>query len=520
MGCRLRSSLRPRARRAVCARRAGPPLGRAARRPGSGPRDAPARQRTLRATIDWSHRLLSTSEADVFARFSVFAGGADHRRCEEVTGANREALEGLVDNQLLQRLPPTRSRLLMLETVREYARERLGADNEAADTLLRHCLYYLAFAERASSELYTRGEADWLSRLDAEIDNLRVALDWSLNQDHPLLTLRLSSLLPHFWNIRGMAAEGLGWVEAALDAVGPRAPIGDAASARVAQVHLLGGMGVPYKRGAWMKKARDSAAEAVALSRQAGDSRLIADALLAQAILEEAEPLPQVRRQALAEEALAHARAAGDSRLVAYALSELAFARRPAQASRALEEAAAARQAIGDMRGLAQVYFNAAYNALKDGRPDLARPMLDRALPLARRLGDPRELMFVSGNVGLEALFSGDLDRAEAAFRDQLRFCVELVDDSLAPEGLAGLAAIAARRGDVGRAARFLGAAIAIGPIADPEVLAQLERDFFEPARERYGDARWHETQAAGGLLTFEEAVDAALGRASCADET
>jgi tetratricopeptide (TPR) repeat protein len=273
------------------------------------------------------------------------------------------------------------------------------------------------------------------------------------------------------------------------------------------------GLGAQYDRRGLMKKARDSAAEAVALSRQASDPRGIAAALIAQAVLEVAETLPQARRQALAEEALGHARAAGDRKLVASALTALALARHAEQASPALEQAASALQDVGDARGLVELYFAAAYVALKDGRPDLARPMLDRALPLARRLGDARELMFVWGNVGLEALFSGDLDRAEAAFGEELRFCLELVDDSLAPEGLGGLAAVAARRGDIGRAARLLGAAIAIGPIADPDVLAQLERDFFEPARERYGDARWRETQAAGGLLTFEEAVDAALGR-------
>ena len=111
---------------------------------GSGPRDAPARQRTLRATLEWSHRLLSAAEAEAFARFAVFAGGATVEAAEEVTGADVEVLEGLVEKNLLLR---ESGRLLMLETVRAYARELLERDDRGSEVRLRHCRHFVALAE-------------------------------------------------------------------------------------------------------------------------------------------------------------------------------------------------------------------------------------------------------------------------------------------------------------------------------------------------------------------------------------
>ena len=156
-----------------------------------GPRDAPDRQRTLRATIDWSHRLLSSKEARAFARFAVFAGGATFEAAQAVTAAELDELQGLVDKQLLRREGSGKeARLTMLETVRGYALERLE-DDEPDQTRARHCDYYLRLVERAEPELFTRGETEWLPKLDVEIDNLRTALEWSLRHD-PTLALRLA----------------------------------------------------------------------------------------------------------------------------------------------------------------------------------------------------------------------------------------------------------------------------------------------------------------------------------------
>jgi predicted ATPase len=479
----------------------------------TGPRDAPARQRTLRATIDWSHRLLNDRQAEAFARFAVFAGGATIEAAEAVTGADLDTLAGLVDKQLLQRRQHSGqdTRLLMLETVREYAQERL--DEDAAAVCACHCRYYLALAERAEPTLLTHHEQEWLPRLDAEVDNFRVALDWDLRHGDPARALRLAGLLCRFWDIRSsFAAEGLQRIRATLEAAGDAAPIVDRARARRGQVYLLRAKGAAYDTHGLLKEARARGAEALALSRQAGDSAGIAAALLALASLEVAESLPQRRRRELAQEALVRAREAGDARLVALALMERACAQPPEQGAAELRHAAAALHDLGSTRLLLVLYNTAAYNAIKAGSPARALPLLAQAVPLARELGDPVGLANACGNVGLAALFTDDPEPARLAFDEQLRLCREHVITHLPAEGLGGLAGIASRAGDLQRAARLLGAASGLGQVGDADVNAQLERRFFAPARAAYGERRWDEAQAAGAQLTFEQAITLALG--------
>ena len=475
---------------------------------GTGARDAPERQRTLRATLDWSYRLLSAAEAEAFRRFAVFAGGATIDSAEQVTDAEVEALDGLIENHLLVRRA---DRLLMLETVREYARHRLNADPRAASIHESHCRHYLALSERAESQLFTRGEAEWLPRLDAEIDNLRTALNWSLNHK-PTLALRLAGLLEPYWDIRNSEAEGSEWLDAAFDAAGDDAPIADRARARRAQVRLAWvAEGSVYDRHGSRGQAKERAEEALALSRQADDPAGVADALLALAILEGAATFPHKRRYELAEEALGLARQAGDDRLVAIALRERALALPPAHGGAEFEQAVAALRKIGSLRLLAFFYSDIAYSWIKEGRPAAARPLVERALTLIRELGDPATGAAAYGNAGMEALLSGDLERADAAFDQQLRLSREH-GLWVAAEGLAGLAAIATRRGELGRGARLLGAATAVGPWdGDADVREWLEQEFFGPARRRYGTKRWDETRATGARLSFEDAIDLAI---------
>ena len=478
---------------------------------GSGLRDAPDRQRTLRATIDWSHRLLDGPEAEAFARFSVFAGGATTEAAGAVTGADLDALQGLVDKQLLLRHHGAGpgSRLSMLETVREYASEQLNTDPDVAQVRERHCRHYLALAERAEPELFTRGEAEWLPKLDAEVDNIRAALDWSLRDGDSALGLRLAGLLEKFWEIRNRLAEGLDWIEAALEAAGHDAAVCDRARARRAEVRLIMGRGAAYDAHGLLKEARSKAVAALALSREAAEPAGVAEALLALADLDAGESHPQRRRRALADEALTCARETGDDRLEALALVQQASAVSPENDTGELEQAATALRKLGSTRILAKLYNNTAYNAIKVGRPETARPFLLQAVPFARELGDPHWFALIYGNVGLEALFTDDLRRAQDAFEQQLRLCREHVLTHIAVEGLGGLAAIAARRGDTERAARLLGAATAIGPVGDADVNAELEAKFFAPARRNA--PHWRSAHTAGAQMSLEEAIAFAL---------
>ena len=481
-----------------------------------GPRDAPDRQRTLRATIDWSHDLLGPGEAEAFARFAVFAGGATVDAAEAVTRADLDSLQDLVEKQLVSRraLAGEREpRLVMLETVREYARERLDPDPERGRLEERHGRYYLALAERAEAELLTTsGEAHWLPRLDAETENLRAALDWAVRKE-PRLALQLGAALTGYWSIRGRFKEGRAWIEAALAAASD-APLGDRARARRAYVFLLETIGgLPDWDGS-EEEARAHAVKALDMSREAGDAAGVAEALLGVAEFDVADSLPQRRRRALADQALELARRAGDDRIAARALTQRALAVAPVGGESELGEAVAALRKIGSSRELMWLYSNSAYNAIKQARPEHAGPLLAHALRLARELGDRSALAFVVGNAGLAALFMDDLERAHGAFDEQLSLCRDLVMAHAGSEGLGGLAAVETRLGNPERAARLLGAATAAGPVGDPDVSAQLQERFFAPARSRLGARRWDEALAAGAEMSFEQAVAFALARA------
>jgi tetratricopeptide (TPR) repeat protein len=231
---------------------------------------------------------------------------------------------------------------------------------------------------------------------------------------------------------------------------------------------------------------------------------------------EVAESLPQTRRRALADEALEHARRAGDRRQQARALMDRALAVGAGPGTAEFAEAEAALRELGSARHLLGLYNSAAYNDIKQGRPDAALRALEPAAPIVRALGDPRADIFLQGNIGLAALFSGDYDRARAAFEEQVRLCVMQGDEALAAEGLGGLAAIAAVEGAAERAARLLGAGERIGSVADADVMDRLEREFFASARERLGDIEWSAAHAAGAALGLSEAAELALGSNAC----
>src|SRR4051812_16664135 len=170
---------------------------------GAGARAAPARQQTLRATIDWSHELLSDAERESFARFAVFAGGATIEAAEAITGAGLETIDALVAKSLLVRVqrPHTATRLAMLETIRAYASERFAAGVDAEAVRERHYRVYFAVAQRHGTDQALRGVRgkENLDRLDAEVDNLQAALRWALDRRKSEHALTMVAALGSYW---------------------------------------------------------------------------------------------------------------------------------------------------------------------------------------------------------------------------------------------------------------------------------------------------------------------------------
>jgi predicted ATPase len=178
-----------------------------------GARDLPERQRTLRATIEWSHELLSPDEQRLFARLSVFRGGCTLDAAEAVADADLETLQSLVDKSLVR---VRDERFWMLETIREYAIERLEASGDADALHRRHAEFFVAMAEEAEPEVKRGTPKDWLGRLDRDHDNLRAALDRLEAAGDTQRMLQLAGALVDFWQIRGHFAEGRRRLDRAL----------------------------------------------------------------------------------------------------------------------------------------------------------------------------------------------------------------------------------------------------------------------------------------------------------------
>ena len=477
---------------------------------GAGPRDAPARQQTLRATIDWSHNLLGDAEKECFARFAVFAGGATIEVAETVTRASLDTLDNLVAKSLLVRRQyahaPTRLR--MLETIRAYATERLAsiaADEQAVRE--RHYRYHLALAERHGTEraLWAAGGQEHLARLDAEIDNLHAALDWAIGQTNAERALALAAALGRYWLMRDRYADAVDRVDQALNLPGA-----DAYPAL--RVRALRTKALCLSRAGRGAEQPAVLAELEAIARRLEDPLILAQALQARVEHEiDAEQL-QVADD-LADEALRWAEAAGDEWEIAQASRRKAIAASTiADLRERVDTAALLLTDVGNVHQLANLLTDAAYAALCLGSDLDATDFAARATPITRALNDRFTSMINSGNRGLAALLTGETDAASHAFRDELKLCRDLVVLPVAFEGLRGLAAVAAVDGDDNRAATLVGAAATHRyHQAENPVETRLDETFFEPARARCGTDAWNAAAREGSALSFEDAIACAL---------
>jgi predicted ATPase/class 3 adenylate cyclase len=340
-----------------------------------GGRDADPRQQTLRATVEWSHELLSADEQRLFAQLAVFAGGCTLEAAETVVDADLDALQSLVARSLLRH---TGGRFWMLETIREFAIERIEGSGEADGLRRRHAGYFLALAEEA--EPHAESDAVWIRRLEAELDNFRAAMDWSEASSETQLALRMAGALLPFWD-GGHVGEGRSRLERLLardeQSNGPRA------KALVAAAVLARQSGDPASA---IQRAR----EALAISSEGDDRRGIAIATLYLGLALGDEGDFSAARQ-LFEDCIELFRKANDelnalfaSRLLAWAVEELGDRER---AWGLIEHNLGWARALGDKNMEAQTLGAYAGMALDQGRAADAVTSLQEVLRIDRDVG-------------------------------------------------------------------------------------------------------------------------------------
>jgi tetratricopeptide (TPR) repeat protein len=476
---------------------------------GAGARDAPARQQTLRATIDWSHELLSDAEKQCFACFAVFAGGATVQAAETITNAGLDTLDHLVAKSLLVRGQHTHTptRLGMLDTIRAYAGERFALTTDKNAVHERHYRFYLALAQEHGTEqaLWGQHRAEHLAPLDADIDNLHEALACAVDQPGAERALALADALGWYWVLRNRYDDAVAWIDRALSTPGADACPTLRARALCTKARCVWALG----RG---REGPALLAEAEAVARALDDPTLLSRVLQTRAHRGFAAGRRDAA-EALADEAVALARNAGDRWEIALALYDKALAAPTvADLRQRVEHAASLFGEVGNTYQLANLLTSAAYVALRMGGDREARDLAVRATPIARSLDDPYGWMITSGNLALAALFTGDTDTASSAFREELWLCRDLVVRPVVLEGLQGLAAVAVVHHDDKRAATLVGAAAA-HRYSEPEdaVDARLKETFFQPARDRHGADAWDAMTRQGSALSFEDAIAYAL---------
>lgn len=423
-------------------------------------RGADARQQTLRATIEWSHDLLSADEKVLFARLAVFAGGWTLDAAEDVCDADLDLVQSLVDKSLIRLRE--RGRFFMLETIRAFALERLEESVDARESRRRHAAHFVAFAETAAPALKEEHQQEFFERLEGDLPNFRVALAWSID-NRPGDGVRLASALGALWYARGHLIEGRRWLAAVLDryAEQDRLRIGALNAASV----------LASIQSDWLDSKR-YAEESRRLSNQLGDPSLARDSLLT------------LGRARLAD---------GD----------------PDSAMDLFNEAEVAAAAVEDLPLLGMAQFSVGYLELTRGHYEKARVRLEAAretFAAASHLHGAARSLAALGSVALHEQRTADAER-------YLRQSIELARRAGDLGNLAwALELLGANRAatDSETAARLLGSAEALRESLGSE-LEGTELALHERAVERLAPANLAANWEAGRQLAAEDAAALAL---------
>jgi predicted ATPase len=441
------------------------------------------RQQTLRDTLDWSYELLSEAEQTLLHYLAVFAGGWTLAAAEKVASdsarsspSTLDLLSQLVDKSLvIAQEQAGQMRYRLLETIREYALEKLQTSGAAADAQQRHATVYWALAREAQAQLRGREQARWLERLEREHDNLRAALGWVIAQTgltcDALAGLQFALTLSSFWEWRTHLAEGRQWLERALQATPERA-----------------------ETLVWRARALGQAGQ---LANWQGD---------------------YVSAHRFSQEGLRLARACADAEGLRATLRPLALAlvmrEELSAAENVYDELLALERAHQDPHALATSLSYRAALALRQN--DIAQTIAwhAEALALAESTEDERLLAVELARLGQLALMQQKGAQAAAYFAESLRYCRRLGDSFYLGQNLLGMAGVALLRQDYARAAQLAGAEEALSEWLGMTRLPMAQQHYEQALnrlRAQYDAAALAAAWAQGRAMTLEEAVSYAL---------
>lgn len=439
-----------------------------------GPLDLLARQQTLQNTIDWSFNLLNADEKTLLARLAVFRGGCSLEAVEAVCGDEPQknvlyTLSALVDKSLIQQRESSGGdpRFVMLETIREYAWERLGESGEADVMSRRHAEYFVELAEQAEPELRLAQQWQWFHRLETDYTNLRAVLRWSLDAgDNVVLGVRLAGALGLFWDACGYHAEGRQWSDqllGRLDTV-PK-------SYHTKLLIAAGHMAIRYDPG----MAQGCFDRALQISREVGDPINTAWALTFKGFAMPGET----------ESALALAR-----------------------------EGLAAFQELHHKPGIAQALNIIGQIAIVADDTALARQVYEECLIVSQETGESRRIRFMLINLTFLALRACEYERARGLATQGLRLALEMNNKLDIADSLAGLAGVLGVTGQPQDAARLLGAWEAafewMGATALPSAKREHDRSIAAVSAQ-LDDTAFKAAWAKGRAMSLKQAVEFAL---------
>jgi predicted ATPase/DNA-binding winged helix-turn-helix (wHTH) protein len=480
-----------------------------------GALDLPERQQTLRNTIDWSYGLLNEAEQRLFRRFSVFSGSGTLEAAEAVCNTRRDlgldlfqGLSSLVDQNLIQQLDRSHEepRFAMLETIREYAVERLSESGEQAATRRAHAAFCLVLAEEGNPELSSADRSLWLSQCDAEIDNFRSALDWLFQTQDLDWALRLCVALFRFWDMREHLAEGRARLETVLQLAG-----NEHTKERARILVFLGALASAQGDYA---AARVFLEQSLQLYEAIGDESGIGAALNALAVSAR-DRGDYAIAQVYFERSLACWRTLRDRLAVARCLHNLANVAKVRadypRARWALDEALAIFERLGDRSGAAWSINQQGDIARASGDNAAARALYDRALIAFQEAGDRWGMARSLTDLAYIDCEQGQHNAARAALRQALGIFAQLGHRRGIARALEGCACLALRQAQAARALTLAGAAAYLRKLISAPLTQEEQSkldDTLSPAWDALTESAARAAWAEGLEMSMQRAVE------------